>query len=73
MCPSMSLAATILFQIILGDSPVQELPLLWLGTVLKNFPMAFFWNFFAAAPFTHWLFGLLFRPKAPAAPSTART
>ena len=30
------------------------------GTVIKNFPMAFFWNMFAAAPFTHWLFNRLF-------------
>ena len=36
------------------------LPAVCLGTVFKNFPMAFFWNFFAAAPFTHWLCGRLF-------------
>ena len=27
--------------------------IVWIGTVLKNFPMAFFWNMYAAAPFTH--------------------
>ena len=32
-------------------------------TVFKNFPMAFFWNMFAAAPFTHWLFENLFPEK----------
>lgn len=61
MCPSMSLLATILFSCILGGAPVAELPVKWLGTVLKNFPMAFFWNMFAAAPFTNWLCGKLFR------------
>ncbi len=61
MCPTMSLAASILFQIILGGAPIAQLPAIWIGTLLKNFPMAFFWNMFAAAPFTHWLFGKIFR------------
>lgn len=30
------------------------------GTLIKNFPIAFFWNMFAAAPFSHWLFGKIF-------------
>ena len=63
MCPSMSLVASILFSVILTGAPLVNLPAIWLGTVLKNFPMAFFWCFFAAAPFTHWLFGLIFRTK----------
>ena len=29
-------------------------------TLIKNFPMAFFWNMFAAAPFTNWACGKLF-------------
>lgn len=61
MCPSMSLMATIIFSLILGGVPVAELPVKWLGTLLKNFPMAFFWNIFAAAPFTNWLCGKLFK------------
>lgn len=61
MCPSMSLMATIIFSLILGGVPVVELPVKWLGTLLKNFPMAFFWNMFAAAPFTNWLCGKLFK------------
>ena len=61
MCPTMSLSASILFQIILGGAPIAQLPAIWIGTLLKNFPMAFFWNMFAAAPFTHWLFGKIFR------------
>lgn len=52
MCPTMSLVASILFNVILAGQPVYQLPAIWIGTLLKNFPMAFFWNFFAAAPFT---------------------
>ena len=63
MCPTMSLVASILFNIILGGAPLVQLPAIWVGTVLKNFPMAFLWNFFAAAPFSHWLFGRLFPDK----------
>ena len=63
MCPTMSLVASVLFNIILGDSSVIQLPAIWIGTLLKNFPMAFFWNMFAAAPFTHWLFGKIFREQ----------
>ncbi len=60
MCPTMSLAASILFNVILGGAPVLNLPAIWVGTVLKNFPMAFFWNMFAAAPFTNWVCGKCF-------------
>ncbi len=63
MCPTMSMVASVLFNIILAGAPVVQLPAIWVGTVLKNFPMAFFWNMFAAAPFTHWLFGKLFLRK----------
>ena len=66
MCPTMSMVASILFNIILGGQPISQLPAIWVGTFLKNFPMAFFWNMFAAAPFTHWLFCLIYerKPKA---------
>lgn len=60
MCPTMSLVASVLFNVILGGAPISRLPAIWVGTLLKNFPMAFFWNMFAAAPFTHWIFGKLF-------------
>ncbi len=63
MCPSMSLAASILFNIILGGNSIANLPAIFIGTLFKNLPMAFFWNMFAAAPFTHWLFSLIFREK----------
>lgn len=61
MCPSMSLIASVVFSVVLAHRPWTDLPAIWLGTVFKNFPMAFFWNFFAAAPFTNWLCGKLFR------------
>ena len=60
MCPTMSLVASILYQVVLGGAPVMRLPAIWVGTFIKNFPMAFFWNMFAAAPFTRWLFGRFF-------------
>lgn len=61
MCPSMSLMATIIFSMILGGAPVGQMPVIWVGTLIKNFPMAFFWNMFAVAPFTNWLCGRLFK------------
>lgn len=61
MCPTMSLAASILFSLILGGASLSSLPAIWIGTVIKNFPMAFSWNFFAAAPFTNWAFRKIFR------------
>ena len=58
MCPTMSMVASILFNLILAEQPISQLPAIWVGTVFKNFPMAFFWNMFAAAPFTRWIFRL---------------
>lgn len=60
MCPTMSLVAAILFNVILAHASIVNLPAVWVGTFIKNFPMAFFWNMFAAAPFTRWSFGKLF-------------
>ena len=56
MCPTMSLFASLLFNVFLAHAPVTQLPAIWIGTLIKNFPMAFFWNMFAAAPLTHMLF-----------------
>jgi hypothetical protein len=63
MCPAMSLIASILFNVILARASIVNLPAIWIGTLIKNFPMAFFWNMFAAAPFTRWMFGICF-PEA---------
>ena len=60
MCPTMSLVASILFNVILaGGSPIQ-LPAIWVGTLLKNFPMALLWNLFAAGPASRWAFARFF-------------
>ena len=72
MCPSMSLVASILFNVILAGNPFTQLPAIWVGTVFKNFPMAFFWNMFAAAPFTHWAFHVLFERGAEQRGSSVR-
>ena len=61
MCPSMSLIAAVLFNVILGGEPVSQLAAMWAGTVIKNFPMALIWNIFAAAPLTRLIFRLVFR------------
>lgn len=61
MCPTMSLVGSILFNIILANVPLSQLPVIWIKTTLKNFPMAFFWSMFVAAPFTHWTFGKIFQ------------
>ena len=59
MCPTMSMVASLLFNVFLAGAPIPRLPSIWVGTLFKNFPMAFFWNMFAAAPFSRWLFGKL--------------
>lgn len=56
MCPTMSLVAAILFNVILSGNPISQLPAIWVGTLIKNFPMALLWNLFAAGPLTRWLF-----------------
>ncbi|MEE1228604.1 MAG: hypothetical protein U0K57_06510 [Lachnospiraceae bacterium] len=61
MCPTMSLVASILFNLIMGHANPINLPAIWVGTVIKNLPMAFFWNMFFAAPLTHLIFNKIFR------------
>lgn len=63
MCPSMSLIASIIFTIILAHQPLIQLPAIFVGTLMKNFPMAFFWNIFAASPFTRTITKWLFTSK----------
>ena len=66
MCPTMSMAAALLFSVIPGRAPATELLPVWVGTVLKNFQMALLWNLFAAGPVTRLLFRSIFR-RAPRA------
>lgn len=61
MCPTMSVVAAILFNIILGGAPAIQFPAVWVGTVLKNFPMALIWNLFAAGPLTRFLFRKIYK------------
>ena len=60
MCPTMSLVAAILFNVVLGGMPVAQLPAIWVGTLIKNFPMALLWNLFAAGPTSRLVFAKCF-------------
>lgn len=56
MCPSMSLAATLLFK-----NAGTEIIAVWLQTTALNFPMAFFWQIFFAGPLVRKIFGAIFK------------
>ncbi len=55
MCPAMSFWATLIFHGISLDFVNQ-----WFGTVIRNFPMAFFWQIFYCGPLVRFLFGRIF-------------
>ena len=61
MCPTMSMVASLLFNVFLAGAPITQLPAIWVGTVLKNFPMALLWNLFAAGPFSRLVHRKMFR------------
>ena len=56
MCPSMSLAATLLF-----SHPGSEVIAVWFQKTALNFPMAFFWQIFFAGPLVRKIFGAIFK------------
>ena len=58
MCPTMSLAATILFK-----NPGANIIPIWLETTALNFPMAFFWQIFFAGPLVRTIFGAIFNER----------
>lgn len=58
MCPTMSLAATILFK----DPGANIIPI-WLETTALNFPMAFSWQIFFAGPLVRTVFGVIFKER----------
>ena len=60
MCPSMSLFASVLFNIVLAGRPLVDLPVIWIGTLFKNFPMALLWNLLAASPLSRLCIRLIF-------------
>ncbi len=59
MCPMMSFVASILFQ----DGLHRQLLSVWIELTIRNFPMAFFWQLFAAGPLVRTIFGKLFPEK----------
>ncbi|MBP3654846.1 MAG: DUF2798 domain-containing protein [Oscillospiraceae bacterium] len=61
MCPTMSLVGSLIFNIGMGGTPISKLPIVWFGTLLKNFPIALCWQLFAAGPITRTLFKRIFR------------
>lgn len=61
MCPVMSLVGSLVFSVWMGGAPVSQLPAIWVGTLLKNFPIALCWQLFAAGPITRGIFKKLFR------------
>ena len=60
MCPTMSMVASILFNVILGGMPIVQLPAIFVGTLIKKFPMALLWNLFAAGPISRLVFAKCF-------------
>ncbi len=56
MCPTMSAAASIIFNVILGGAPITQFPAIWIGTIIRNYPVALLWNLFAAGPISRFLF-----------------
>ncbi|MGN0515568.1 MAG: DUF2798 domain-containing protein, partial [Eubacterium sp.] len=63
MCPTMSLVASVLFNVIPAHQSIVNLPAIWIGTILKNFPMALLWNLFFAGPVTRALFKMIFKKQ----------
>ena len=60
MCPTMSLVASILFNVVLADASPVQLAAIWVGTLIKNFPMALLWNLFATGPLSRLIFSECF-------------
>lgn len=59
MCPLMSLVATILFKGGFNSNFVCN----WIVTMVKNYPMAAFYQLLFAGPVVRKIFGLIFRDK----------
>lgn len=57
MCPLMSLAATVFIKGALNSQIIS----VWIQTTVLNFPMAFFWQLFAAGPLVRFVFGKIFK------------
>ena len=59
MCPLMSFIATLLF----ADYSWDIFLVLWVKTVILNFPMAFFYQIFFAGPIVRKIFRTIFKVK----------
>lgn len=58
MCPCMSFIAVVLFK---GGILQREVISIWIKTTVLNFPMTFFWQFFAAGPLVRFIFKKVFK------------
>ena len=61
MCPVMCLVGSLVFSVWMGGAPISQLPAIWVGTLLKNFPIALCWQLFGAGPITRGIFKKVFR------------
>ena len=59
MCPTMSLAATLLIK----QPDWSNLVVTWMETTVMNFPMALCWQLFLAGPLVRKIFRLIFERK----------
>lgn len=68
MCPIMSLIASLLF----GFSGYENILPSFIQTVVRNFPMAFFWQLCYAGPLVRFIFRLLFKKQLKRESKTER-
>mgnify|MGYP000672874627 CR=1 len=57
MCPMMSFVAIVLIKRAFGTQIIS----VWIQTTIINFPMAFFWQLFAAGPLVRKIFGKMYK------------
>lgn len=57
MCPIMSMIATLLFNF----NGIENIIATWMQTVVKNFPMALFFQLFVAGPLVRFIFSKIFK------------
>ena len=57
----MNIGAIIAATVLIKHAPVSQIIPTWLQTTAMNFPMAFFWQLFAAGPLVRFIFGKMFK------------
>lgn len=50
MCSSVLLYVAVVFNVVLGGRPIVDLPVIWLGLMLQNLPLALTLNLLVATP-----------------------